>query len=1051
MSEQHYSDIAAFITDEYASDTRLYELTLHNADNSVEALGYSGLMVEAFAGVESLHDSSRHDIILLSTNAHINLHSLINKTASLQISLSDATRTTYTGIINQAALLGSEGGFARYRIRLVSWLWLLTQQRNSRVFQDQSIISIIDSVFSEYSQHASWTWSDDVALFMNDTRDRSYCVQYRETDYDFVRRLLTEEGLSFRIEEAQEDSGSPSLHRIVLFADSTQLSATPEDITSMNSLGGQGIRFHGGRSREEQDSIQMLTAKRQLNPASTSVLSFDYKAKKAIAATSYTHHQYGGKQTPMLESYDSTGIYTYANSSEASRYASLHQQSQEARNKTWQARSTVRSLRPGTRFNLTQSPIEAGETYTGDPLAPEYVVLNVQSIGINNLPKQATESLTEIFGDIPSLLQESLQQLSIISNNSDVLTNRFNAQQGKAENSTPQTNHLPSIEHAIKLGYANAFDAIRADIPWRPILQDDTGLRHNSKPTALGSQTAIVIGATGNDEAAQDNGNSELYCDRLGRIKIRFHWQGQGEHADSHNTCWVRVVQRNAGNGMGWQFLPRIGQEVQVQFMDNDIDRPVIIGALYNGQGDGGIKPSPAGDTSQTAKLDVYKNANDHQSSAQANLVGGNSPVWHGASNTSDGHNNEAAITGIRSKEFNGLGYNQLVLDDTDSQGRIQLKSTQHSSELNLGHLIHTADNYRGSFRGQGAELRTDAYGALRAGAGYLITSYSVNINARQRDYAADNIAGMAHLKHASQLAESFNQAALTHQTVQYSSHIGSHEANKSAIATSIKPQAPLKALLTAVSGMVSQQSLEQADNDAQNKNTQPKADSQPHATDPIISLVGKAGLNITAGQHLQMANEETTTLMSGEDSQFITGEQFRVHSGQAIGMLAGAVSAGQQNTGLQLITGKDNTHIQAQSDEIKIQAKKQIDIMSSNAHIDWAAAKSISLSTSGGANITIADGNITVQCPGMITIHASQKKFTGPATISHEMNTWPEAKFDQRYMVRHRNTGKPMQNALVEITRGDGTVLRVKSDNEGRLPIQKSTRPEKLTIKVLG
>jgi len=116
---------------------------------------------------------------------------------------------------------------------------------------------------------------------------------------------------------------------------------------------------------------------------------------------------------------------------------------------------------------------------------------------------------------------------------------------------------------------------------------------------------------------------------------------------------------------------------------------------------------------------------------------------------------------------------------------------------------------------------------------------------------------------------------------------------------------------------------------------------------------------------------------MSGADSQFISGGQMRVHSGQAIGVLAGAVKAGEGNVGLQLIAGKGAIDYQAQADELKVSA---------NAHINWVAAKSISLSTAGGANITIAGGNITVQCPGKIVVHAGTKKFSGPAKLDYVM-----------------------------------------------------------------
>ena len=99
---------------------------------------------------------------------------------------------------------------------------------------------------------------------------------------------------------------------------------------------------------------------------------------------------------------------------------------------------------------------------------------------------------------------------------------------------------------------------------------------------------------------------------------------------------------------------------------------------------------------------DPFDAPQSHATSGQGNLAGGNSPVWNGASAALAGHRNAAAQWGVRTKEFGGAGYNQLLFDDTDSQGRVQLRTTHAATELNLGHLIHGADNYRGSLRGQG-------------------------------------------------------------------------------------------------------------------------------------------------------------------------------------------------------------------------------------------------------------------------------------------------------------------------------------------------------------
>jgi type VI secretion system secreted protein VgrG len=135
------------------------------------------------------------------------------------------------------------------------------------------------------------------------------------------------------------------------------------------------------------------------------------------------------------------------------------------------------------------------------------------------------------------------------------------------------------------------------------------------KPSAFGTQSAIVVGADGSDSP---NGADELYCDRLGRVRIRFHWQ---DSMSGDATCWVRVAQRLAGGGMGSQFLPRIGQEVLVQFIENDIDRPIIVGALYNGQGEGGIAPTPGGVVSSESDASCFAPAHDRGPSGRAILL----------------------------------------------------------------------------------------------------------------------------------------------------------------------------------------------------------------------------------------------------------------------------------------------------------------------------------------------------------------------------------------------------------------------------------------------
>ncbi|OEZ75302.1 hypothetical protein JAB6_56120 [Janthinobacterium sp. HH104] len=356
----------------------------------------------------------------------------------------------------------------------------------------------------------------------------------------------------------------------------------------------------------------------------------------------------------------------------------------------------------------------------------------------------------------------------------------------------------------------------------------------------------------------------------------------------------------------------------------------------------------------------------------QGNLAGGNSPLWHGASAASAGHRNASAQWGIRSKEFGkaggAAGYNQLLFDDTDSQGRVQLKSSHAASELTLGHLIHGADNYRGSLRGAGAELRTDAYGAVRAKAGLLVSSYVLRHEAAQRDPAGDNAGGMALLKQAVLLGDTFSQAAQTHQTVAYASHVGASAANASELD---EQAAPLKAMQASVAGMHEQ---------------------LPHTKDSLIAIAAKADLGLIAGQDLQLANGESVILMSGQDTQWSSGGQWRLHTGQAIGMLGGAMKAGEGDAGVQLIAAQGTIDAQAQGDTLRLQARDEVNVISANAHVDWAALKSIRLSTAGGANITIEGGNITIQCPGKITVFAGKKSFIGPTRAPYVMPPLPSS-----------------------------------------------------------
>jgi type VI secretion system secreted protein VgrG len=985
----------------FDSATRLYRL---------EAKGeLSNLLVQAWSLKEELSTPWTLDLVTLSPRVGLNLNVMLGQQITLQTALADGSLHPRSGIVMRATSEGSDGGFARYRLTVRPWIALLAHGRRSQVWQDQTLVQIIESVFTRYASQATyvkWRWADDVnahiaqSPFLGSGEARSYTVQYRETDLGFVNRLLTEEGISWRIEENAGGKNEGG-HTLVLFADSVSTTSCPEDASSkqVNAMHGirKGIRFHRASSQETSDAVQALGSERQLQATTTTVLSWDYHAKRAVTASVPTHHAYGGPNAPRLEAYDHTGAYTFATSAQADRAATLLQESLEARNKTWLGRSTVRTFTSGTHFELTDSPLDALQSLNNKTQSANnsrFLLTSLIHAGINNLPK-----------DIPTGQSSAADEWDDAWDAWDQQGDNPSAAkgQGAARLLAPWVTAEVRTQAATS-GYANSFEAIRAHVPWRPTLTNDKGQRLNPKPTVDGPLIATVVGADGSTD-----GSPEIHTDRLGRIRIRHDFQQPGEA-----STWVRVMQPYAGPGMGAQFIPRIGQQVLVGFFDNDIDRPVVIGALYDGRGEGGTPPTPGGKADAKANTEVFKQSSDHQPSAQGNTTGGHSPAWHGASPDEAGQRNPAALSGWKTKEFQGEGHNQLVFDDTDQQLRVQLATTQHATQLNLGHLIHQADNHRGSFRGLGFELRTDAYGTYRGDRGLLISSYT----AQQAEPAGDNAAGIALSKQLKTLTETFSQAAQTHQTVQLASHIGSAKAAQSSLSDK---EAPAAALHTAVKGMVSHDSEDAAAADAAEKNTATGEDKLPHSTDALLTIAAQAGWMLSAGQDIQVTAGETITWGAGQDISWAIGGSQRIHSGQAIGVLAGAVAAGDKaaGKGITLISGKGDIEVQAQADQLQVAAKQDVSIQSKTAHIDWAAAKRIVLSTAGGASLTIEGGDIIFECPGTITTKAGTISFVGPERVSYALPKLPRSplppdkpfKFDLRITDTAGPTGAPKPN----------------------------------------
>ncbi|MFW9617415.1 type VI secretion system Vgr family protein [Aquabacterium sp.] len=951
----------------WRSDARLCRL---DSVSDARALPIE-LMVERFVLDEAVSEPFSLHIQALVLDAHVELKQLYARPVTLWTTLADGQRTRRSGYVIDAWSLAEDGGLARKALLVRPWVALLAHTLNSRIWQDQSVMDIVDAVLAEHPDIAAWRWDDDVrahvsnGLFARNEGLRSHCVQYRESDLAFIQRLLAEEGIAWRV---VEDDQAPGGHTVVFFVRS---SAQEEDATSASALGGAGIRFHGSSSQEEQDSIQALMAVRQLAPTATVLQGWDYKANAAITTEVSTDHEWASEEVRSLQNwlsaYDPTGDFLWCNQAEAQFAARCLQEAHEARYKTWLGHGTVRTLRAGTWAAITQSTQDQAFFFT-----------RVRAVGVNNLPKDAQDQIDQCLGEA-TWPDDSVWM---------------------ADQAGPHwaLDEATWRQRAVATGFACQFEAVRREVPWRPVLLDETGMRPRPRPTALGMQTAIVVGPEGDERC---HGADEVYTDALGRVRVRFHWQnGEPRARSARHSCWLRVVQRSAAAGAGHQFIPRVGQEVLVGFLNHDMDRPFVLASLYNGQGASGEPPTPGGEDAVSDRR-ALADSTDHQPGSQMNAVGqgagGHSPAWHGAAAgvAAEGalaQNNAAAMSGVKSKEWGGAGFNQWVMDDTPGQLRTQLHSTQHQTWLQMGHLLHQADNHRGSFRGLGFELRTDAWGGVRAARGVLLSTYGLRSGLSQPDDGAgDNVAGVALAKQAQQLTQAFHQAASTHKTVGLATHAGSLKAGSSLMDAEA---APAHALVKSLNGTVSAVSLAHALTDAASKHQQAAADKLPHMSDPNLVLVGKGGLGLTAGRDIHLSAQDTLQAAAGQDLTAAVGGMVRVHTAQAIGVLAGAVQAGAEaaGKGITLMAAQGNVDLQAQSGPAQLAAKQTLELKTAHGVVNLAAAKKVVLAVSGGASITIEGGHFTAQCPGKLSVHAGQKSMVGGGTQSWQMPSFPQS-----------------------------------------------------------
>ncbi|KWE52174.1 type VI secretion protein ImpA [Burkholderia ubonensis] len=415
-------------------------------------------------------------------------------------------------------------------------------------------------------------------------------------------------------------------------------------------------------------------------------------------------------------------------------------------------------------------------------------------------------------------------------------------------------------------------------------------------------ETAIVVGPSG----------EEVYTDELNRIKVMFIWDRQNP-GNERASCWVRVAQSDTGGGYGSVHVPRIGEEVLVGYLGGDCDRPIVLHRIYNGA----VKPQ-----------------------------------WH-----SDG-----IMSGHRSKEYSGAGFNEMVLDDATGQNRARLFSSSANSLLHLGYLIEQNGNTRGAYLGTGFDLRTDAYGAVRAGQGLYFTTHPKQASSQPLDVRDTQ----QQLVNAEGLIEALSGVSEQHNA-------GTLKAGHDA----------LKQFADATQNSVA--------GGASGGRTAGGGTGNANAFKGPVMLFGSpAGIALSTQQSTHVAADQHVNLVSGRSTHIASGKSL-------VASVKDKLSLFVQNAGMKLFAAKGKVEIQAQSDNLELTAQNAMRILSANERVEIAAKQEI-LVTCAGAYIRIANGNIEIHAPGKIDVKGSQHSFNGPAQMPYPLPGFNKSELPARY-----------------------------------------------------
>ena len=442
------------------------------------------LQFRSMTGSEEMGKLFEFRVVMLSQSDGISADSLLGTDLTVEVDLTTeadgAGKRYLSGQVAGFAFTGREGDFFSYEAQLRPWLWLATRRTDFKIFQNKTVPDIVQEVLAPYG------FTVDNKLTGN-YRTWEYCVQYGETDFNFISRLLQHEGGYFYF---RHKNGS---HDLVLADGIGSHSPLPNGPTTIPY-------YPKTRAADVHDEDYIDTFRSLQDITSGRYATDDYDFTKPRALLDTKQAQPGGYSQDNWEVYNWPGGYT--DTGDGENYARVRMEQIEAKHEVERGSGKARNMAPGYIFTFSKYP------------SSQYN----QSYLIDSATYEFTENVQRSDG-------------------------------GGADSPT---------------NYRIGFTAVPVSVRYRV-------RTHTTKPRTHGPQTATVVGPAG----------EEIYTNQYGQIKVQFHWDRYGTN-DENSSCWIRVSQTWAGANYGTMHIPRIGQEVIVDFLNGDPDYPIVTGRVYN-------------------------------------------------------------------------------------------------------------------------------------------------------------------------------------------------------------------------------------------------------------------------------------------------------------------------------------------------------------------------------------------------------------------------------------------------------------------------------------